>query len=190
MTVNGSSSCPGGHPLIRVAVSVAGLQCDVCGANVPAGDATYSCEPCDYDDVPSLQRGGAEAEEESPAGAIEGRKRRARPSADAAAGAAADARQTRRLTAAAWSRLRGSAQGAGVLLLRPGSHSPCVRPWREAKRRRRRPRTRSAASRCTPTRTRTRTLSFILTLTLTLILALALIQTRTRTLTLTLTPEP
>ena len=92
MTVNGKNSCPGGHALIRVAVSVAGLQCDVCGANVPAGDATYSCEPCDYDTCRRCSEKAAEAEEESrTAGAAEGRKRQARPSAGAAADAAADA---------------------------------------------------------------------------------------------------
>jgi hypothetical protein len=82
------NSCPGGHPLIRVAVSVAGLECDVCGADVPAGDASYSCEPCDYDTCRRCSEDAGAAEEESCTAAEgEGRKRQARPAAGAAAGA-------------------------------------------------------------------------------------------------------
>ena len=92
MPDNGKNSCPRGHPLIRVAVSVAGLECDVCGANVPAGDATYSCEPCDYDACRRCTEQAAEAAEESRTeGAVEGRKRQARPSAGAAVGSAGSA---------------------------------------------------------------------------------------------------
>ena len=86
------SSCPGGHPLIRVAASVAGLECDVCGVDVPAGDASYSCEPCDFDACRRCSEEAGAADEESCAAAEgEGRKRQARSTAGAAAGVAAGA---------------------------------------------------------------------------------------------------
>ena len=69
-------SCPGGHPLIRVTASLAGLECDVCGAAVPAGGATFSCEPCDFDACRRCsEEAGAGAEESRATAEGEGRKR-------------------------------------------------------------------------------------------------------------------
>ena len=71
ITPGSGRSCPEGHPLTRVTASAAGLECDLCGA-VPAGEAFYSCEPCDFD---ACHRCSGE----------EGRKRQGRPAVSAAA---------------------------------------------------------------------------------------------------------
>lgn len=41
--------CSRGHPLVLNAVEAAGLKCDMCGLDIPVGESTYSCEPCDFD---------------------------------------------------------------------------------------------------------------------------------------------
>ena len=52
-TTAGALSTPGlcskGHPLVLNAVEAAGLKCDMCGVDIPVGESTYSCEPCDFD---------------------------------------------------------------------------------------------------------------------------------------------
>ena len=90
ITTGNGNSCPGGHPLICVAANMAGLECDVCGADVPAGDASYSCEPCDFDTCRRCSEETGPAEEQSCTAAEgEGRKRQARPAAAVSAGSAA-----------------------------------------------------------------------------------------------------
>jgi hypothetical protein len=50
--------CAKGHPLVPIPVETAGLKCDLCGKDIPVGDTTYSCEPCDFDQCSRCAGGG------------------------------------------------------------------------------------------------------------------------------------